>query len=219
MSDKKSALIAGATGLVGRYLLEYLLKDDEYDQIIVLTRRKLPLSNRKVNQLVIDFDQMENELKNVQADDVYCALGTTMNKAGSKQSFYKVDHDYPYHLARIMLDHKAKKFLMVTSLGASSKSLIFYNRVKGEVEESVRSLGYPALFIFKPSLLLGDRPEKRLGEDIAKKTYKFLDKIFVGPFRKYRGIRAEKVAEAMIKMAHTNLTGTIILESDKIREA
>ena len=213
------ALIAGATGLIGSYLLSMLLEDPYYEQVVILTRRTLDLSDEKSNKIVTDFDKIRDVLTGIQVDHVFCCLGTTIKKAGSKEAFKKVDFEYPMELARITLKNKADKFLLVTALGANKHSIIFYNRVKGEVEEAIRQLGFPSLYIFRPSLLLGIRDEKRMGEDIAKKTYKYLDKIFIGPFKKYKGIHAKAVAVSMLRMAKSSQTGTVILESDKIKEA
>jgi uncharacterized protein YbjT (DUF2867 family) len=170
----------------------------------------------KARVIMTDFEDLPDSLKGIEADHVYCCLGTTMKKAGSKEAFRKVDLEYPFKLAEIMLTKKAQKFLLVSALGAGKNSIIFYNRVKGEVEQAIGGLGYPSLYIFRPSLLYGERKEARIGEDIAKKTYKYLDKLFIGPLKKYKGIHAEKVASSMIKMAKTNKNETKILESDQI---
>ncbi|MBS0000113.1 MAG: NAD-dependent epimerase/dehydratase family protein [Cyclobacteriaceae bacterium] len=212
------AIIAGATGLVGSHLLKQLAEDQDYDEIWVLTRRPLNSKQKKIKEVLADFEDLESSLQHVKADHVFCCLGTTMKKAKSKEAFKKVDLEYPRELARIMLSRKAQKFLLVSALGASTGSFIFYNRVKGEVEKEIRHLGYPGLVIFRPSLLLGDREEQRTGEDIAKKTYKYLDKLFIGPLKKYRGIHAATVAACMIKMAKKSHIGTWILESDQIQE-
>ncbi len=213
------ALIAGATGLIGSHLLRMLLDDPDYEQVVILTRRTLNLRDEKSNQIIADFDQINKTLTDIQVNHVFCCLGTTIQKAGSREAFKKVDLEYPLELARITLKNRADKFLLVTALGANSKSIVFYNRVKGEVEKAIRQLGFPCLYIFRPSLLLGDRNERRLGEDIAKKAYKYLDKIFIGPLQKYKGIHAESVASSMIKMAKSSLTGTVILDSHRIKEA
>jgi len=211
------AIIAGATGLVGTYLLEMLLADDNYGEVCVLTRRELNLGNQKVREVVTGFENLKDSLKEIEADHVFCCLGTTMKKAGTKKNFIKVDLEYPLKLAEIMLEKKAGKYLLVSALGASTKSIFFYNRVKGEVEKAIRSLAYPSLYIFRPSLLLGERKEKRTGEDIAKKTYKYLDRLFIGPFKRYKGIHAKTVAYAMINMAKSGPEGTVILESDQVK--
>ncbi len=213
------ALIAGATGLVGSHLLQRLLEDRDYDEIWVLTRRPLNSEHKKIREIVTDFQNLRDSLQKVEAEHIYCCLGTTMKKAGSKQAFKKVDFEYPLELAQIMISKKAEKYMLISSLGANRNSIIFYLRVKGELEEAIGQLGFPSLFIFRPSLLLGDRTESRAGEDIAKKMYQYIEWLFIGPFKKHRGIEAKTVAESMIKMAKSDQKGTLILESDRIREA
>jgi uncharacterized protein YbjT (DUF2867 family) len=212
------AVVAGSTGLVGSHLLRMLIKNADYDRIWMLTRRPQYTDNPKVVIILTDFENLADSLKEIEADHVFCCLGTTMKKAGSKEAFRKVDLEYPFKLAEIMLAKKAQKFLLISALGANRNSIIFYNRVKGEVEEAIGGLGYTSLYIFRPSLLLGEREEARTGEDIAKKIYKYLDKFFIGPLKKYKSIHAEKVAASMIEMAKTDKNETKILESDQIME-
>jgi uncharacterized protein YbjT (DUF2867 family) len=141
-----------------------------------------------------------------------------MKKAGSKEEFHKVDFGYPIEIARIMKKKGSRTFLNVSALGAKKDSLIFYNRVKGELEAALQDTGFSSLVIFRPSLLLGERNENRIGEDIAKRTYKILDKIFIGPLKKYSGIKGQTVAHAMFEMAKRKRQGLTILESDEIKE-
>jgi uncharacterized protein YbjT (DUF2867 family) len=218
LTRNKKALIIGATGLIGNELVKLVLKSDYYQKIYVLVRRETGLSNDKLEEILANFDDLEESLKSIQVDDIYNCLGTTIKKAGSKEEFYKVDFTYPIEIARIMKKKGSGTFLNVSALGAKKGSIIFYNRVKGELEDALQNTGFSSLVIFRPSLLLGDRKEKRTGEDIAKKTYKVLDKIFVGPFKKYSGIKGQTVAYAMFEMAKRNPQGLTILESDKIKE-
>ncbi len=210
-------MVAGASGLIGSFLLKKLIDDGLYQEILVLTRRPLQKSHPKIREIIINFDQLGEALQDVPAADVFCCLGTTMKKAGSKEAFRKADYEYPVTLAKTMRSNGSVRFLLVTALGANSRSIIFYNRVKGEVEESIRNLGYSSLYIFRPSLLLGERNESRKGEDIAKKTYRYLDRIFIGPFKKYKAVHGAEVAEAMITKAKEGEKGIHVIESDKIR--
>ena len=218
MTIERRALIVGATGLIGTELVKLVSDSDYYNKVYVLVRKKTDFSSGKIVEIVTNFDKLEESLDNVQAEDIYNCLGTTMKNAGSKEKFYKVDFSYPIEIARIMKEKGSEAFLNVSALGAKKSSIIFYNRVKGELEEALRETGFNSLVIFRPSLLLGDRKEKRTGEDIAKKTYKVLDKIFVGPLKKYSGIKAETVAQAMFEIAKRKPQGLTILESDKIKE-
>lgn len=213
------ALIAGATGLVGSHLLRMLIDDPDYKQVWVLTRSSVNTGHKKIREIIADFQHLADSLTEVDADHVFCCLGTTMKKAGSRQAFRKVDLEYPREIAQIMFSKKTEKFLLVSAIGANKNSFFFYNRVKGEVEDAISRLGFPGLFIFRPSLLLGDRKEERIGEDMAKKIYHYIDWTFFGPFKKYKGIPAETVAASMLKMAKSDLVGTVLLESDQIMEA
>lgn len=218
MTTGKKALIIGATGLIGNELVKLVAQSDYYERIYLLVRRKTGFKYEKVTEILTDFDTLEESLKSLQATDVYNCLGTTMKKAGSKEEFYKVDFSYPMEIAKIMKTKGCRTFLNVSALGANKGSIIFYNRVKGELETALNEIGFETLVIFRPSLLLGDRNEKRAGEDIAKKTYKVLDKIFIGPLKKYSGIEGRTVAQAMFEMAKRKPDGLTILESDKIKE-
>ncbi len=217
--DQRTALIAGATGLVGWQLLNLLMGSDHYSKVYVLTRRELPLSNPKLEQLVIDFDKLNHQQEIPEVNDVYCCLGTTMKKAGSKEAFRKVDYTYPFELAKLGAAHGASQFLLVSAMGANKGSLFFYNRVKGDVEEAVSKIvQYKAIQIFRPSLLLGDRQEDRKGEEIMQKLTRFIRPLMVGPFRKYRPIQAHVVAEGMLAAAMSDARGAVIYSSEEIKD-
>lgn len=213
-----NALIAGATGLVGTELLKMLVDSDGYDKVHVLNRRKIGYGSSKVEEHVIDFDELAAFEPGQGINHVFCCLGTTIKKAGTKENFRKVDLDYVVDLARKAKQINAPKFLVISALGASEKSAIFYNRVKGEMEQAVREIAIPCTFIFRPSLLMGDRKENRTGEKTAVMVYKVLNPLFIGKLKKYKGIRAEKVARAMIETAKLNDNEFQILESDEIQE-
>jgi len=218
LTKEKKALIIGATGLIGNELINLVSRSDYYQRIYILVRRKKGFESDKVIEILADFDNLEESLKSIQVNDVYNCLGTTMKKAGSKEEFHKIDFSYPIEIARTMRKNGSETFLNVSALGANKSSVIFYNRVKGELEEALGEVEFKSLVIFRPSLLLGDRNEKRAGEDIAKKTYKVLDKIFIGPLKKYSGIEGKTVALAMFEMAKRNPEGLTILESDEIKK-
>jgi uncharacterized protein YbjT (DUF2867 family) len=213
----RNALIAGATGLVGKHLLSMLLNSKDYKKVYVLSRRPLGEEHPKLEEVIIDFDRLpEQELP--AADDVFCCLGTTMKKAGSKEAFRQVDFVYPYELARKAGENGAEQYLLVSAMGANRGSFFFYNRVKGEVEEGISKLsGYKSISIFRPSLLLGEREEKRLGEVIASKLMRFIKPLMIGPLRKYRGIHARTVANGMLKAAQQQQRGVQVYESEEIK--
>jgi len=216
METNKSALIVGATGLIGGQLLRILKHHPYYQKIYVLTRRTLDIKNERVDELVVDFDKLSiDELP--QVDDIYCCLGTTMKKAGSKEAFRKVDYHYPLKIASLGIEKGAKQFMLVSSMGADKNSRFFYNQVKGEVEESLGSLDYQALHIFRPSILLGERNENRTGEQIGQVVMKTLSPLLLGGLKNYRPIKGKRVAQAMFIAAKQNLQGAHLFESEKIK--
>ncbi|MGH7451719.1 MAG: NAD(P)H-binding protein [bacterium] len=213
----KSALLLGASGLVGGHCLERLLYDAAYDKVIALVRKPLALHHIKLEQQVADFSRLQNNAHLMKAHDIFCCLGTTIKKAGSQAAFRQVDFTYPFEIAKIAAANGAEQFLIVTALGANPASRIFYNRVKGEVEAAITALAFRAVHIFRPSLLLGERQEIRLGERTAERVAKIFSFLFVGSLRKYRPIEASVVAAAMIAVAKRNLAGVDIFESDQIQ--
>jgi uncharacterized protein YbjT (DUF2867 family) len=213
ISEKRTALVIGASGLVGGKLVSQLLASEKYSHVKVLVRKPLDLIHSKLVSLIFDYDHPVPSL--VEADDIFCCLGTTMKKAGSKEAFYKVDYTYPYEIAKIGLANGAKRFAIITAMGADSKSLFYYNRVKGDIEENLKKLGYETLLIFRPSLLVGHRSESRFGEKLGERISKFLKPLI--PV-KYRAIEAKKVAKAMAAITSSNVKGTLVYESDVMQE-
>ena len=207
MADKRTALVAGATGLVGGHVVEKLLASPRYDEVIVVTRRKLALSDPKLRQIVGPLDEMEAALAGVTADDAFCALGTTIKVAGSQAAFRKVDHDYVVGFARAAKMAGAARFLIVTAVGASAASKIFYSRVKGETENDVAAMGFDALHIFRPGLLLGARGERRAAESMMMRISPLLNPLMLGPASVYKSIDASVVAAAMVAAAGGEVRG------------
>ncbi len=214
--ENKSALIVGATGLIGGELLQILKNHPYYQKVYVLTRRPLSIGHERVTEVVANFDELKSgDLPEI--DDIYCCLGTTMKKAGSKSAFRKVDYEYPIKVGQIGKEKGAQQYMLVTALGADKNSRFFYNEVKGEVEEAVVGLGYQAVHIFRPSLLLGDREEKRTGEHIAQLVMNVVSPLMLGPLKNYRPIEGKHIAEAMFIAAKQNLEGTHLFEPGKIK--
>jgi len=211
--EKRTALIVGATGLIGNFVVNELLASDKYAKVKILVRGSMPKQHPKLDTIVFDFDNPDASL--IEADDVYCCLGTTMKKAGSKDAFYKVDYVYPYEIAKMAQANGTKRFAIVTAMGADKDSAIYYNRVKGEIEASLKKVGFEALLMFRPSLLLGTRPHKRTGEQIGETLMKWFR-----PFipEKYRAIEASKVAGAMVVIMTSTVKGNIVYESDVLQE-
>ena len=193
--------IAGATGLVGRALLERLLERPDVRHVTAIGRRPTGRTHPKLLDLVVDFGSLEAELAGRSATHVFCCLGTTIAAAGSQEAFRRVDHDYPLALGRAARKAGTRKFLVVTAMGANPRSRVFYNRVKGDLEQDLRALALPELAVFRPSLLLGERTERRRGERLAMALAGPMKALFWGPLRKYRPIAASDVAGAMLKVA------------------
>ncbi len=209
MTAKRTALVAGATGLVGGHVVEKLLASPRYGEVIVVTRRELALEHPKLRQVLIPLDDMESFLAEarVKADDAFCALGTTIKVAGSQAAFRKVDHDYVVAFARAAKAAGAQRFMLVTAIGASSASKIFYSRVKGETEEAVAAVGFDTLHIFRPGLLLGARGERRAAESLMMTLSPLLNPLMMGSAAVYKSIDADVVAAAMVAAAGSDARG------------
>jgi uncharacterized protein YbjT (DUF2867 family) len=211
----KTALLAGSTGLIGSQLLELLLNDNYYSSVVAISRKPLSRVNPKLINLVCELRELSSHGNQLKADDVFCCLGTTIKKAKSKEAFGAVDLDAPLLLAKISKDLGAKKFFLVSSLGADKNSSFFYNKVKGEVEDVIQQVGFEIFHIVRPSLLLGPRQEARSGEDAAKFFYKFFG--FLVP-KKYKAIESIKVARAMLAFVQLKTAGSFIHESSELQD-
>lgn len=203
----RTALIAGASGLVGQRLLRRLLDSPRYTKVKVLTRRPLNYEEGRLEPLLTDFEDLGALNGLLAADDVYCCLGTTLRKAGSRAAFERVDYHMVVDLARATAALGAKQFLVVSAVGASKRSPAFYSRVKARMEEAVSDAGFAAVHIVRPSLLLGHRAESRPAEDLAQRVAPLIAPLFWGPFLKYRPVNVDEVAEAMEKLAAGGKSG------------
>jgi len=206
----RSALLVGATGLIGSFLLERLLASPRYARVTVWARRDPGKTHPKLKVEIVDFERLAQ--RRLEAGDVYCCLGTTIRQAGSQRAFRHVDFDYPVALAGVAARNGAKRFFVVSALGANKRSRVFYSRVKGEMEEAVRIAGVPKTYVFRPSLLSGPRKEGRLGEKVGLVVGKVL-----GPLLgKYRPIHGDAVAAAMLRTAELD-PPSAIFESAEMR--
>ncbi|HYH08491.1 MAG TPA: NAD(P)H-binding protein [Thermoanaerobaculia bacterium] len=203
-------LLLGATGLVGRELLQQLLADDATSRLVTITRRPLGLTHPKLESHVFDLGAMEKHAPLFAVDAIFCALGTTIKVAGSQERFRHVDHGLPLLAARLGREHAASHYLLVSALGANARSRVFYNRVKGETENDIRALGYPRFTIARPSLLLGPREEYRRGERIAAKLGWLMPPSM-------KPIEARDVARALVSAAKEGREGVRVLESKEMR--
>lgn len=214
----KTAIIAGASGLIGKQLLYCLIESGHYQQIIALVRKEMPIASPNLVQVIANFDDLAALDISLKADDVFCCLGTTIKKAGSKEAFEKVDYTYCLQLAQETFKQNAQSFYLVSAMGANEDSSIFYNQVKGKLEQSIKAIGFHSFYIFRPSLLLGNRNEFRLGERLAQIITKPLSLLMVGVLKKYKPIAATHVAKAMLKSAQSAMKGFFILENDEIEK-
>jgi uncharacterized protein YbjT (DUF2867 family) len=213
----RTALVAGASGLVGGRVVRQLLEEPGYDRVTVLARRPLALAHAKLTQRLVDFDHLAQLADFPRVHDVFCCLGTTMRQAGSADAFRKVDLTYVTELGRVAARHRASQFLVVTALGADPGARVFYSRVKGEAEAAVRRLSFDGLYIFRPSFLLGARTARRRGESFAALLSPLVSWALVGPLARYRPIRAAALARAMVRVAREATGGVHVYESDTIR--
>jgi uncharacterized protein YbjT (DUF2867 family) len=189
-----------------------------YERVVTVGRREIERRGEKHVHRVLDFERLEPFDSLERADDVFCCLGTTIEKAGSRAAFRKVDFDYVLRVAKFAKRSGAAQFLVISALGANPSSAVFYNRIKGETEAALRALELPALHVFRPSLLLGERSESRLGERIAALPLRAFGPLMLGPLRRYRAVDANVVARVMLCVAARGQRGVHIYESEQIVE-
>lgn len=217
---KRNALILGATGMVGSGCLEQLIESDLYSRVWVLSRRAPKQKHEKLSVAVVDLESVSADdlpREFLEVDDVFCALGTTKKKAGSKRRFARIDFGIPVEVARAAWQAGAKRFILVSSVGADPGSLVHYLRVKGELERALEEIGFEALHILRPSMLEGDRSEKRAGEDVGLALGRAVAPLMRGALRRYRPIKAQTVARAMLGAATRDEDGSVcIWESESL---
>jgi uncharacterized protein YbjT (DUF2867 family) len=211
------ALVLGVSGLVGGELYQGILNDPRFEQVVTLSRAPLE-SHPKAAHHKVNFEQLEELGELFKVDVVFCCLGTTIAKAGTKDAFRKVDFNYPLTAAKLLQNNNPEgSFLVITAMGADSNSSVFYNKTKGELEEALQVLKLGCLVIFKPSLILGKRNESRpleaFGQRLAKVVDPFLKKILP----KLAGVEAWKIAHKMIEVSHGKTEGFRVVESDEIK--
>lgn len=213
--EGKTALVFGATGLVGNLLLEELANTNTYSRIKIFVRQKTGISLPGVEEIVTDFSVPENIYGEIQGDDLYICLGTTIKKAGSVANMEKIDRDLPVNIARAAKNNGIKGIAVVSSIGAADGSKNYYLRIKGEMEREIRQLDFERNFIVRPSMLLGDRKERRTGEIIGKVFMKTVQPVLAGKLKKFRAIHGRDVAKAMIVLLQ-GTPGNRIVESDEL---
>jgi uncharacterized protein YbjT (DUF2867 family) len=211
------AVIAGASGLIGSYLLEILLKASEYDEVVILVRKATDIKDKKLTEIILDFEQLENYKDEIKGHVLFCCLGTTNNKTPDKALYRKIDHDYPVTLAKLAQANGVEQYHLVSSIGADFNSSTFYTKLKGETEEDIKTVGLKTLHIYQPSFLKGDRKEFRLMEKILIGLSYIIDPLLIGSLKKYRSIPAKTVAMAMYNESMNKKEGVFIHTSDNIK--
>jgi uncharacterized protein YbjT (DUF2867 family) len=212
----KTAILLGATGLVGGYVLQFLLENEAYEKVVALTRRPLSIRHQKLENVVLDFEQLLDYQSVIKGDDLFLCLGTTIKKAGSQEAFKRIDVDYQMQAAIMAKRNGMNQVMLCSAVDADSKSRIFYNRMKGDLEDSLKGLGFWSVHIFQPSILLGERNENRFGERIAQILGRGLDKIVGGLLSKYRPVEGEVVARAMVNSAQILTGGVCVYPSHEL---
>jgi len=213
----KTALVFGSSGLVGGHLLNQLIENDNYNKIKIFVRSEPKNHNPKIEIIKTDFNNLENHKEDIKGDDCFFCIGTTKQNSPDKNEYRRVELDIPKKIAQIAKSNSVNSFVFVSSGYADPKSSGDYLKFKGEVEEELKRLNFPKLGIMRPSFLLGDRKEKRVGEKIGIFVFKLLSPLFLGPLKKMKPIHSQNVAKAMIKIANENLRKTIF-ESNEIVE-
>lgn len=212
----RTALVLGASGLVGQEVTQLLIDSDYYDSVTIFVRKPLEWEHEKLQQKQVDFSILEQYKEFFAVDDVFNCLGTTIKKAKTKENFKKVDYDYTIRAARLAEEQEVQNFLVISSMGANPKSLFFYSQVKGQMEEDIKKLVIEGIHIFRPSLLLGEREEFRFGERMGEKISGIMPFLFKGSFTKYKPISAEQVARGMYVTALREESGVHVHESSEI---
>jgi uncharacterized protein YbjT (DUF2867 family) len=214
---KKTAIILGASGLTGSIVLEKLLNDERYNTVKLFSRSKIEGLPSKVKQYVGDLLELKTFKKEFTGDEVYCCIGTTAKKTPDKTLYKAIDYGIPVAAATLTKENDINTFTVVSSIGANVKSSVFYSKTKGEMERDVLSKNIDYTYILQPSIIGGNRKEKRLGEKIGLIIFKIVQPLFIGKLKKYKITEAEHIAQTMINLVNSNSTEKIIT-SDKIKE-
>jgi len=218
MTAQKTAIVFGATGLIGGHLLQGLLDDPAYGKVIAVVRHDMGIKHPNFQQLFADLQSIDDIKEQLVADDVFCCLGTTRKKTPNLQAYYRIDHDYPVAAAELTKAMGAKAFLLVSAVGADAESANFYLRIKGETERDVVAVGLERTHIFRPSLLTGNRPEKRWAETASESLFKAINPLLINGLSKYRSIPAAWVARAMRKAAEREHGGVHVYHWKAIKQ-
>lgn len=204
MKRPRTALVFGATGLIGSYVVEQLCADDRYDCVRVFARRSVPTACHKVEVIVTNFEDISTTADSIVGTDLFMCLGTTLRAAGSQERQRFIDQQLPLDIAALAHKNGVANYLFVSSIGANASSKNFYARIKGETEQRLHDYPFVRRVLLRPSMLLGPRKETRLAESIGKVLVVLLKPFLLGKLKRYRGIHAKTVAQAMIAIANSS---------------
>jgi uncharacterized protein YbjT (DUF2867 family) len=211
-------ILVGASGLIGSNLLSELIRSESISEILLLVRRSSGITNPKVKELILNFDELNSYSSEIQGDIIYSCLGTTKAVTPDTSLYRKIDLEYPLNLATLGLKNGITQFHIISSLGADAGSSNSYLKLKGELEQELKKLNIPSLHIYQPSFLIGERKENRLADKIMKPIFSLVDPLLIGPLKKYRSIKAADVAKVMLSQSIKENKGTFIYPSIKIQE-
>ncbi|WP_034058834.1 NAD(P)H-binding protein [Lacinutrix jangbogonensis] len=214
---KKTAIILGATGLTGTILLQKLIEDDRYESIKLFSRSKIEGLPNKVTQFIGDILKLEEFKAHFIADEVYCCVGTTTNKTPNKKRYKQIDYGIPVTAAILSKENNISTFLVISAMGANKKSNVFYNKTKGEMEHDVLEQNIKNTFVLRPSLIGGERKERRALEKIALNVFKIIQPLFIGKLKDYKIINPESIAQAMLNLANSSSHAEVIITSNDIK--
>lgn len=211
-------ILVGASGLIGSNLLSELIQSEEISEVLLLVRKSTGISNPKVKELILNFDELNTYSSEIEGDIIYSCLGTTTRETPDSKLYRKIDLEYPLNLAKLGMKNGVSQFHIISSLGADPESSNSYLKLKGELEQELKKLNIPSLHIYQPSFLIGDRKENRLADKIMKPIFRLIDPLLIGPLKKYRSIKAVHVAKVMLSQSIKDLKGTFIYPSIQIQE-
>lgn len=214
---QKSALIIGATGLTGSLVLKQLLKREDYEKVILLSRRSVDIRHEKIEEHLGDILNLENFEKYFDVDEVYVCIGTTKKKTPDSEQYRRIDYGIPVQAAHLAKRNGVSSIAVVSAIGANSSSRFKYNRIKGDMEKDVTAAGVPHTFILRPSFIAGQRSEKRNGERFGLFLFKLIEPLFIGSAKKYKAVEAKDIASKMIALCNSNAESQIV-ESNEITE-
>lgn len=214
----KKAILLGASGSIGSSLLQQLLANDNYTEVLALVRKDLNVEHPKLKQLVLNFDELNKYASEITGDVVFCCLGTTKSQTPDRDQYRKIDYQYPLDVAWIAQTNGAESYHLISAIGANKNSSVFYTRTKGEVESDLKAVPFKSIHIYRPSLLDGERKNPRFIEKVSNAIMHVINPLLTGSWKKYRSIKVSAVAKAMVRQSLTAQREIFIYESDQIQE-